>query len=303
MLCFSISLFIWHMLTKQYDKRLVQDYQLALSQLCTQLRVYRYSASTYSVYRQMFRHFLRYTYPRPLHTITIEDITKYHCMLIETKNISRSYQNQSINAIKFYMEKVLGLERQFITLKRPKKVERVPKVLSLEEVKKIFEQTTNLKHKTILMTLYSGGLRVGELTNLRLEDIDSTHNRIWIREGKGVKDRQTVLSPLLLKLLRTYYLQYRPKHYLFESPEGGAYSAGSVRKVLHRSAKKAGILQKVVPHTLRHSFATHLLENGTNLRFIQVLLGHTSAKTTEIYTHVTTQNIADVQSPLDLMIS
>jgi len=222
--------------------------------------------------------------------------------MIQTHNISRSTQNQSINAIKYYLEHVLGQDRTFFELHRPKKVVKLPVVLSLEEIQRIFKCTPNLKHKAMLVTLYSAGLRIGELLNLKLGDIDSDGMRIWIREGKGVKDRASVLSPMLLKLLREYFKAHRPQQYLFEGLQGRSYSASSVRKVLARAVSVAGIQKEVRPHTLRHSFATHLLENGTNLRYIQTLLGHTSAKTTEIYTHVSTKVLEDIKSPLDLMV-
>lgn len=278
-----------------------KDYQAALTVLSTQLLVARYSQSTCHAYQYMFREFLRFVYPKPLHQITKWEILQYQRYLVAEKKVSRSYQNQSINAIKFYLERVLKQDRQFFDLDRPKKIEKLPQVLSIGEVQQILSKTSNLKHKAILTTLYSAGLRVGELTNLQVKDIDSTHMRIWVREGKGVKDRITVLSPLLLTLLRAYFKKYRPKTYLFEGGDDQPYSASSVRKILHRSVTKAKIIKKVVPHTLRHSFATHLLENGTNLRYIQELLGHTSAKTTEIYTHVSTKKLEEVRSPLDLM--
>ena len=278
-----------------------QSYREALSQMINKLEMRRYSLSTIHSYRYMFRSFLKYLYPKPLHHVTMEDILKYHHLLVTDKGVSRSYQNQSINAIKFYLEQVIGLDQTHYELERPKKMQVLPQVLGIDEVKRILHSTSNLKHQAILTTIYSAGLRAGELINLKLGDIDSQGMRIWIREGKGVKDRLTILSPVLLELLREYFKEYRPKEYLFEGPEGGPYSSSSVRKILQRAVKKAKISKKVVPHTLRHSFATHLLENGTNLRYIQTLLGHTSAKTTEIYTHVSTKKLYEIKSPLDLM--
>lgn len=186
--------------------------------------------------------------------------------------------------------------------KDQKKIKTIPEVLSEEEVAIILKATDNLKHKAILTTIYAAGLRVGELLNLKISDIDSHHMRIWVREGKGCKDRLTTLSPHLLKLLRVYYKRYRPQEYLFEGPQGSPYSPTSVRKILARACSRAGIRKKVRPHTLRHSFATHLLEQGTNLRYIQQLLGHTSVKTTEIYTHVSSKNLQTIHSPLDRMV-
>lgn len=280
----------------------IKEYQMAVQAMRVQLRVARYSSSTCRTYLHMFRSFLKYTYPLALHQVTQMHVKEYHVELIEQRGISRSYQNQSVNALKFYLERVLGQDRQFIALDRPKKVEILPEVLSLDEVKAILKQTTHIKHKAILATLYSAGLRMGELLNLRLKDLDSGQMLIWVREGKGVKDRMTVLSPMLLVLLRAYYKRHKPLTYVFEGLPGKPYSGSSVRKILQRSVKRAGILKKVRPHTLRHSFATHLLENGTNLRYIQELLGHNSAKTTEIYTHVSSKKLGDVKSPLDLMM-
>lgn len=278
-----------------------QEYQLAISMMDSKIQLMRYSESTRRIYSHMLRDFLRYNYPKKLYEITQTDIYRYQHHIVAEKKCSRAFQNQSINAIKFYLEKILGHDPQYFHLDRPKKTLKLPEVLSMDEVKLIFKQTTNLKHKAMLVTLYSAGLRIGELLNLQLKDIDSSSMRIWVREGKGVKDRMTVLSPLLLDLLRLYFKQYKPVKYLFEGERGKPYSPSSVRKVLDRSVKKAGILKNVVPHTLRHSFATHLLENGTNLRYIQTLLGHTSAKTTEIYTHVSTKKLDEIGSPLDFM--
>ena len=195
----------------------------------------------------------------------------------------------------------MGQDKQLYALERPKKKEKLPHILSMEDVQRILNHTKSLKHRAMLTTIYSAGLRIGELLNLKIADIDSQHMRIWVREGKGCKDRITVLSPILLDLLRDYYTYHQPSDYLFEGPEGKKYSASSVRKVLHRAVAKAGIRQTVVPHTLRHSFATHLLEHGTNLRYIQTLLGHTSSKTTEIYTHVSSKKLDEVKSPLDYL--
>lgn len=294
---------LWYFATMKpiVSERIQNEYRIALELMRTQLIVSRYSTSTIHTYSYMFREFLKAVYPLPLYQVNKLHLQMYHRDLIYRKKVSRSYQNQSINAIKFYLERVLKQDRAFIDLERPKRPQVLPQVLSLNEIKRILGCTSNLKHKTILTTLYSGGLRMGELLNLKLADIDSEGMRIWIREGKGVKDRLTVLSPKLLELLRSYYKEYRPKNYLFEGPNGGPYSASSVRKVLQRAVNKAGIKKHIRPHTLRHSFATHLLEHGTNLRYIQTLLGHNNAKTTEIYTHVTTQKLSEVKSPLDLM--
>jgi len=280
-----------------------QEYNLALELMKSKLVAHRYSKSTQSVYMMMFKSFLNYSYPMPLHEITKQHVTWYHQKLINEKGISRSYQNQSINALKFYLEKVLGRDRMYIDLDRPKQVKSLPEVLNMDEVMRIFQACSNLKHKVILLTIYSAGLRVGELLNLKIGDIDSKHMRIWVRQGKGNKDRATTLSSQLLPLLRKYYVQYQPKTYLFEGQSGGQYTSSSIRRVLGRAVNKAGIRKKVRPHTLRHSYATHMLEQGVNLRYIQTLLGHTSPKTTEIYTHVSSRDLEEIKSPLDAMES
>jgi len=279
-----------------------KEYKLALEVLDAELVIGRYSPSTRRAYYHMFRAFLRYVYPKPLYQVGRNDVMQYHLELINKRNISRSYQNQSINAIKFYLEHVLKQDRHVFELERPIKEAKLPKVLSQKEVLAILKVTINIKHKAILTCIYSAGLRISELINLKISDIDSTGMRIWIRNAKGSKDRITLLSDNMLKLLRIYFLEHKPTNYLFESPNKGQYSPSSIRRFLARSVKKAGVRTKVTPHTLRHSFATHLLEQGINLRYIQSLLGHSSSKTTEIYTHVCSTKFSEIQSPLDTML-
>jgi site-specific recombinase XerD len=172
-------------------------------------------------------------------------------------------------------------------------------VLSQQEAAAILKALSNIKHRCLLQLLYSGGLRISEVINLKLSDVQSRRNLLLIRGGKGRKDRTTLLSGRLLEELRQYYLQYKPKAWLFEGQDGGVYSVESIRKVFRAALKKAGINREATPHTLRHSFATHLLEQGTDLRYIQELLGHSSSKTTEIYTHITQQGLGKIFSPLD----
>jgi len=179
------------------------------------------------------------------------------------------------------------------------KEQTLPTVLSEEEIVAIFNETINIKHKCMLMLAYSAGIRVGELLALKIKDIDSDRMQIRIEQSKGKKDRYTLLSAKILKILRQYYRAYKPKEWLFEGVNGGKYSPRSIQNVLKRAAEAARIKKKVSMHTLRHSFATHLLERGTDLRYIQVLLGHGSSKTTEVYTHVTTKGISQVKSPID----
>ncbi|MCX6280897.1 MAG: tyrosine-type recombinase/integrase [Bacteroidetes bacterium] len=261
--------------------------------------VKQYSAKTIETYSSMFRLFNKYYKERNIRSLTDEDIREYLIFLIEKKKVSASYQNQAINAIKYYYEKVLGRETKTYYLSRPKAATRYPTVLSEEEVIMIIRKIDNLKHRVIIALIYSAGLRIGEAVNLRLEDIDSQRGYIMVRAGKGKKDRRTLLSMSILDQLRLYYQVYRPKKWLFEGPGGSQYSDESIQSVFRRAVERAGIRKRVTVHTLRHSFATHLLERGVNLRYIQSLLGHSSTKTTEIYTHVTNKGLLDIKSPLD----
>jgi site-specific recombinase XerD len=192
------------------------------------------------------------------------------------------------------------MPNRFYNIERPRKDKKLPLVLSKEHILQIIENTNNIKHRCIVSLLYSSGLRRSELINLKISDIDSSRMLIRVQDAKGSKDRYSLLSNTALKDLRAYYKQWKPKVYLFESPKGEKYSPNSVGKIVTNAAIKAGINKRVSPHTLRHSFATHLLENGTDLRYIQLLLGHSSTKTTEIYTHVAKSSFNSIKNPLDL---
>jgi site-specific recombinase XerD len=259
----------------------------------------RYSFNTIKTYSSYFRDFLHHFQEQKIRCISKDQINQYVQLLIRTRNISASQQNQRINAIKFYYEKVLGRKKTTYYLTRPKKEKRLPAVLTLEEVNLILDQCRNIKHKCILMTIYSGGLRRSELINLKVSDIDSKHMLIRVENSKGGKDRYTLLSEKLVMLLRDYYRAFRPKYWLFEGQKGNQYSATSIENVFRSALKSSGITKHATPHTLRHSFATHLLEQGINLRYIQELLGHSSSKTTEIYTHVATSKLSKIKNPLD----
>jgi site-specific recombinase XerD len=247
----------------------------------------------------MLQEFLQYYRTLNPEIITEEQIREYLLYLIEQRDVSISYQNQSINAIKFYYEQVLGRPVRTYYIQRPKKERTLPNVLSEEEVLSILKSTDNLKHRAMLSLIYSSGLRLGELINLKLPDIDSKRMLVIVKQGKGKKDRVTLLSVKILQLLREYFKKYKPREYLFEGQFGEQYSPTSVQKVFRMAKQKAGIKKKATVHTLRHSFATHLLERGTDLRYIQSLLGHQSAKTTEIYTHITKRGLDKITSPLD----
>lgn len=262
-----------------------------------------YSMNTIRTYHSLLLRFLNSHRDRGMEQVnafTEEDINQYHRQMVQAGAYSCSFINQSINAVKFYYQRVLGRhEVQLNNVERPEKPDRLPTVLSKEEVKKILSATDNLKHRCMLQLLYAGGLRIGEVINLKLTDVKSDRNLVLIRGGKGKKDRTTVLSQKLLESLRHYYKEYKPKEWLFEGQFGGQYTADSLRNVFQACRKKAGVKTSATPHTLRHSFATHLLEQGTDLRYIQTLLGHRSSKTTEVYTHVTTYALDKIVSPLD----
>lgn len=269
-----------------------------------ELKLRGYSTRTIKSYMWFLKRFFEYFKGREYLKITKEEIESYLFEIIKTKNPSYSAQSQQINAIKFYYEKVLGKPKIVYNLPRPKKPKTLPKVMSRNEVYKLLSVTSNIKHKAILHIIYSGGLRLGELLNLKITDIDSDRMLIHIRGGKGKKDRTTILGKTCLLVLRDYYLSYKPSVWLFESiKKGKQYSAKSVQNIFKANLKKAGIRKAFTVHSLRHSFATHLLEQGVDLRYIQELLGHSSSKTTEIYTHVSTKNLQNIITPADIIFS
>jgi len=266
------------------------------------LFVKRYSHNTIKTYVTYMKSFMLEFRERELDSITAEEINAYILKLIRTKGISPSQQNQRINAIKFYYEKVLGRDKQLYYLERPRKGRELPKVLSEEEVFAILKSISNIKHKAIIATIYSAGLRRSELINLRKQDVNYDRKIIFIRGSKGKKDRNTILSEHLTILLRRYLEEYKPNYWLYEGVNRNQYSATSIAKILKRAAAKAGIEKRVTPHILRHSFATHLHEHGLDIRYIQDLLGHDSSETTEIYTHISTRAFEKIKSPLDIIL-
>jgi integrase/recombinase XerD len=263
------------------------------------LELKKYSNNTVKTYVTCFEKFINYYGQIPLENINEADIRSYLSHLVK-EDLSSSYLNQAINSIKFYYEVVLGMPNRFYDIERPRKERKLPSVLSKSEIKKLIESTNNIKHKCIVSLLYSAGLRRSELLSLKIKDIDSQRMLIHIRSAKGKKDRYTLLSKVILEDLRSYFREWKPQTYLFEGKPNEQYGANSVGKIVSAAAKKALIKKNVSPHTLRHSFATHLLEAGTDLRYIQILLGHESTKTTEIYTHVAMSSFDSIKNPLDL---
>lgn len=263
------------------------------------LELKRYANNTVKTYVCCFEAFLNHYKDRKLEELDEPDIRAYLQKLVR-EQFSNSYLNQAINAIKFYYEVVLEMPNRFYAIERPRKETKLPQVLAKEEVLAIIANTNNIKHRCIVSLLYSAGLRRNEVLDLKPGDIDGKRMVICVRSAKGNKDRYTLLSHTLLKDLRNYYIQWRPKTYLFEGPGGERYSPESITQIVKKASRKAKIKKRVTPHMLRHSFATHLLEAGTDLRYIQVLLGHSSTKTTEIYTHVATNVYFQIKNPLDL---
>ncbi len=261
-----------------------------------------YSHSTWKSYRGALTYFFKYFENRALLDVTKPEIESYVAKWIVKYKISENKQNTIINAIKFYYEHVLEQPREYYNIQRPKRSKTLPGVLSMQEVHAILKQPKNTKHKAILCAIYSSGLRLSEVLNLRVEDVRSVDGYLFIKGAKGKKDRRTILSSHLLELLRRYYMEYKPSYWLFEGQTGGKYSARSVQNIFRKAVKSSNVNPWATVHTLRHSFATHLLQQGTNLRYIQGLLGHSSSKTTEIYTHLLKVDNSVVKSPLDVMM-
>ncbi|MDX2191128.1 MAG: tyrosine-type recombinase/integrase [Bacteroidota bacterium] len=277
----------------------VINYKKCPTEYINKLKELRYSENTIKNYSGLFEEYINYYNTLDYKTIDETKITAYLRYLVMERKVSASAQNQAINAIKFYYERCLGGQRKIYTVDRPKEEKRLPTVLSEAEVAALLNATDNIKHKAILMTIYASGLRISEAINLKITDIDSERMQIRIEQGKGKKDRYSLLSAKLLDILRLYFKKYKPVIYLFEGAKNEQYASRSIQSIMKIACQKAGITKQVSVHTLRHSFATHLLENGTDLRYIQSLLGHESSKTTEIYTHITTKGFSNIQSPLD----
>jgi len=266
------------------------------------LELMKYSGNTIRSYIRNLEAFMRFRKDLPLQERDESTVQDYLAMLSRNGK-SESALNIALNAIKFYYETVCNMPKRLYSIRRPRKRQQLPKVLAKQEIAKMIRQTSNIKHRCLLSLMYSSGLRRGEVCKLKLTDIDSNRMTIFVRDSKGKKDRVTILSESLLDELREYYRQYRPKDYLFENSKQAALSPETVSKLVRQAAYRAKIKKRVTPHMFRHSFATHLLESGTDLRYIQTLLGHSSTKTTEIYTQVAINNITQIKSPLDSLFS
>lgn len=266
------------------------------------LKLKSFSASTIRTYLNEMAQLLIALGNIPADRLKPEHLKKYLVYCYEKLGLKENTLHSRINAMKFYYERVLNREKFFWEIPRPKKPLQLPKLLNENEIARLFNALSNKKHKAMLFTLYSAGLRVSELVNLKIRDIDSKRMQLFIERAKGKKDRVVNLSPVLLDILRSYYKEYkpRPRYYLFESEQTGtAYPTRTVQQIFGTAKKRAGIRKEVGIHSLRHSFATHLLDKGTDIRYIKDLLGHFNIKTTERYLHVSKRQLVNIVSPFD----
>lgn len=262
------------------------------------LEVKRYSKNTIESYASAVKMAQLY-FQKPLSRVDETALHQYFYHIVHTKKVSYSYQKQIAMALKLYYKEMFNTSINLELLFPSRKPEKLPVVISKNEVLKIISKANNIKHKSMVALTYSAGLRVGELISLKISDIDSSRMVIHLKSAKGNKDRIVPLSEKLLEMLRIYYKEYAPKCYLFEGQKGGKYTTSSFNKLLKSAVKRAKINKHITAHTLRHSYATHLLEKGTDIRIIQKLLGHNSIKTTMIYTQVSEPTILNVKSPFD----
>lgn len=270
-----------------------------IKELKRRLALKSYSTNTVRTYTQAFSLFLDHFYGRDVCTISKHEIETYLLLLAREKEYSESAIHSMVNAIKFYYEQVLKQPKAYYDVERPKKPIQLPRMFSKEDIEMLLKVTTNIKHKTILMVCYSSGLRVSEVASLKVTAIDSKRMVINILNAKGKKDRIVPLSEITLKYLRAYYLAYKPKEYMFEGEQGGPYSTRSIQAILKQAKEKAKINKPGSVHALRHSYATHLLDKGLDITYIQKLLGHNDLKTTLRYLHVTIRDLSMIKSPLD----
>ena len=273
--------------------------QEILNKFRKQIAIENYSGQTQKTYISAIKLFLEYVSILKKNKIDDSDIQNYLYYCKSERNYSYSSMKHVVASISYLYSKVLNKPKPKALDVKFRKPTTLPTILSVNEIAKLLKVINNLKHKTILVLIYSAGLRLGELLSLELGDIDSSTMKIHIRGAKGKKDRYVMLSENVLVLLREYYKKYKPQKYIFEGQGGEKYSPKSVQSVFKRALKKAGIKKKATVHTLRHSFATHLLDDGTDIRYIQELLGHKRLGTTQIYTHVSSYSINKIKSPAD----
>ncbi|MBK8609013.1 MAG: site-specific integrase [Chitinophagaceae bacterium] len=272
----------------------------ALQQFIEMLKLKSYSSSTIKTYRNEFMQLLQLLKSKPVTELSVTDLKRYMVYITETMGLSENSAHSRLNALKFYFEQVLGREKFFYELPRPKKWKKLPKVISEEKILEGLLKVVNLKHKTLLLLAYSAGMRVSEVIQLKVTDINSDRMQITLNHAKGKKDRVVTLSKSLLPLLREYYIKYKPEDWLFEGQDSGEHISSRTAQLIFKNAyKNLGLPPQCSFHSLRHSYATHLLESGTDISFIQKLLGHSDIKTTLIYAQVSKKEIGQIESPLD----
>lgn len=284
------------------EREISEENSLILKSYSSYLKGKCYSESTVKTYTSFIADFFDYLKDTPLNTLTNRDVEKFIETVFVPRNYSISTHRQFVSAVKLLKAFYPECKIEELQLKRPKKSRILPTVLSKEEVIDLLRYTKNLKHRAVLAMIYSAGLRISELLNLELKHIDVDRRQILVKNSKGRKDRNVILAESIIPLMNNYLISYRPENYFVEGKPYQPYSAESIRAFLHRASKLAKITKNVTPHTLRHSYATHLLENGIDLRYIQELLGHAKPETTMIYTHVTKKDLLKIESPLDLAL-
>jgi integrase/recombinase XerD len=285
------------------EEDLIEDTD-TVGKMNKELLLYGYSRQSCKAYTNHIKRFISFHCEKSIQELDEVEIKEYLYYLLENQRRSHSYVSQAVSSIKFFYRYILKKNELAVEIPRPRKQEKLPEVLSQQDVAKILSNITNTKHKAILFLVYSAGLRVSEVVNLKVQDIDSKRMLVHVKQGKGRKDRYTMLSEVALETLRSYAQKEKPTNWLFPGEQDSKHiTIRSVQKMFKKASSKANIIKDVSVHSLRHSFATHLLEGGTDLRYIQELLGHKNSKTTEIYTHVTERDFKNIQSPLDRLLN
>jgi integrase/recombinase XerD len=283
-------------------KEIPPEIEDSLNKLKQWMTYRRYGDSSIKSYREGMKAFLLYIHPKPLQEVTPDDMVDFVNNYIIKKNLSYSFQNQVINAAKIFFKEIVPCKFDVIKFERPRSEHKLPNVLSKDEIRALLDSYSNVKHKTMLSLIYACGLRRSELLNLKPIDVHSARHKLIIRNSKGKKDRLINISDKTINMLRDYFRAYRPKVWLFEGQFAGSqYHERSLQMALKGGLAKAKIKKPATLHWLRHSYATHLLEDGVSLRYIQELLGHKSSKTTEIYTHVSENGLDNIKSPFDTL--
>ncbi|WP_299014111.1 site-specific tyrosine recombinase/integron integrase [uncultured Polaribacter sp.] len=285
-----------------FKRNITKEEKTLLNSFYLFLKGKRYSSSSIKTYTFFVADFINFHTKKAINELCNRDVELFIEKVFIERKYSVSSQRQFISALKLFVQFYPETEINNLTLERPKKSRKLPSVLSQKEVLKLISATQNLKHRAILALIYSCGLRISELINLKLADFHIERKQLIVKDGKGRKDRYVSLADSFLPLLSNYYYSYKPELYFVEGKNSGQYSPESIRQFLRRSCAKAGITRHVTPHTLRHSYATHLLENGVDIRYIQTLLGHSRPETTMIYTHVKRQDLMEIQNPLDIAL-